>query len=360
MKRAKQLGSALMMAALLTTSFTTLPQVHAESTFDPTAIQIDPPAPLINLQINGTAIDPEKNYIYQNEKEHYMVPLREAAEKLGYKVDWNQAKQMLELSKGPRFFMIQIGKDNYNINKMLVNLGDAPILNDGKTYVPLSFFSEVLNETVTVNDKFHLTITGADAQPDVHVAPIKDGTVTEIVHGKEGYFVTINGFAHGIRLGVYDTTEIVSADGKKLAVTDLKPGMNISATVGAAMTMSIPPQATASKIVVNETAPELLATEGEIAEVTTQKDGSKTVLISKGYGLNDTGYASVLLKLSPDTKLINTVDNSEVKADQLVKGQKIVAFYGPIVTKSLPPQAGAVKILVDIELPEVSTLPAPQ
>ncbi|MGO0059177.1 copper amine oxidase N-terminal domain-containing protein [Brevibacillus fluminis] len=359
MKRAKQLGSALMMAALLTTSFTTLPQVHAESTIAPPVIQIDPPAPLVNLQINGDALDPQKNYIYQNEKEHYMVPLREAAEKLGYKVEWNQAKKMLEVSKGPRFFMIQIGQDNYNINKMQVKLGDAPILNEGKTYVPLSFFSEVLKENVKVNDRFHLTITGQDAQPDVHVAPIKEGTVTEIVHGKEGYFVTINGFAYGMRLGIYDDTEIVSADGKKLAVTDLKPGMSISATVGAAMTMSIPPQATASKIVVNENAPELLATQGEIAEVTTQKDGSKTVLISNGIGLNDKGFASVLLKLSADTKLINTVDNSEIKADQLKKGQKIVAFYGPMATKSLPPQTQAVKILVDIE-PEQTTLPAPK
>ncbi|MGE5701889.1 MAG: copper amine oxidase N-terminal domain-containing protein [Clostridia bacterium] len=348
MKHAKQIGSAVLMAVLLTGSLT-LPTVYAESALHPAGIQNDPPPPPITLQINGEVLDPEETVIYEDEHEHYMLPLRQAAEKLGYTLKWNQEKRMLELTKGQRFIMLQIGKDQYNINKMAVTLGDAPKLQNGKTYVPLAFFSEILKENVVVNDRFHLSITGGDADPAVHIAPVKEGTITDVVQGKEGFFVTINGFANGIRLGINDKTEIVTVDGKKLTVDDLKPGMTISATVGPAMTLSIPPQAMATKIIVTETGAELLGTEGAITQITTLPDGTKTVVIEKGVALGGKGFESVVLKLSDKTELFSTLDNSKVKADQLKEGQTIIAFYGPMVTKSLPPQAQAVKILVNVQ-----------
>ncbi|MCP3776664.1 YobA family protein [Paenibacillus sp. MZ04-78.2] len=45
--------------------------------------------------------------------------------------------------------------------------------------------------------------------------------------------------------------------------------------------------------------------------------------------------------------MIGTKDNQLVAADQLKKGDKVYAFYGPILTKSLPPIGQAVKIVVE-------------
>ncbi|MGE5704603.1 MAG: copper amine oxidase N-terminal domain-containing protein, partial [Clostridia bacterium] len=302
------------------------------------------PAELVKLEVNGQAIDPVENMIYQNAKGVYMIPLRQTAELLDYEVKWNQQQKVSDVSKGNHLHILKIGADRYNINKMLIQLGTAPEMNGEKTFVPLTFFSDVLKVKVSFKDK---TISISNEQ--LEAAPIKQGTITEIRQDKQGGEININGFLYGIRLAINDQTEIVTTDNKKLAFADLKPGMVVEATHASIMTMSIPPLSSAFKIVVKETAPELLATMGEISEIRTNEDGSKTLSILKGQGLNSNGYESVVLHLSADTKLINAKDNSELDADQLKQGQRVIAFYGPMMTRSMPPQGGAVKILVEVE-----------
>jgi hypothetical protein len=78
---------------------------------------------------------------YTNEKGNVMVPLRAIAEALGYDVTWNNELQSVFLSKNISF---RIGLDSYNYMKMApIQLGTAPAIVEGKTFVPLSFFKEV-------------------------------------------------------------------------------------------------------------------------------------------------------------------------------------------------------------------------
>ena len=70
-----------------------------------------------------------------------MVPLRGIAEALGYEVKWEAETQRIFLGVQ---ISLEIGKDAYNYMRVApIQLGTAPELVDGKTYVPLQFFKEV-------------------------------------------------------------------------------------------------------------------------------------------------------------------------------------------------------------------------
>lgn len=77
--------------------------------------------------------------MYINENGVIMVPLRQMAEALGYKVIWNEENRSVEVVKGANWFLVKIGKDDYNLAKSIVKLGTAPELIDWTTYVPLDF-----------------------------------------------------------------------------------------------------------------------------------------------------------------------------------------------------------------------------
>ncbi|MDW7671506.1 MAG: copper amine oxidase N-terminal domain-containing protein [Bacillota bacterium] len=72
-----------------------------------------------------------------------MVPLKHIAEALGCHVMWNADLQMVMLSDS---FTVTIGQDAYvDMSKEApVTLGTAPEIREGRTFVPLHFFKEVV------------------------------------------------------------------------------------------------------------------------------------------------------------------------------------------------------------------------
>ncbi|MCM3078269.1 MULTISPECIES: hypothetical protein [Brevibacillus] len=116
------------------------------------------------------------------------------------------------------------------------------------------------------------------------------------------------------------------------------------------MTASLPPITSATKIVVKDStdALEMLGTSGEVTEVTTTADGH-TQLTIKGEKLSDQSVEHITLTLTDDTPIIGTKDNQPIQVDDLEKGAKVFGFYGPKMTRSLPPIAEAVKIVVEEE-----------
>ncbi|MGN7454051.1 copper amine oxidase N-terminal domain-containing protein [Paenibacillus pasadenensis] len=71
-----------------------------------------------------------------------MVPLRAVVEALGQKLTWDASTKSSRIGLATT---LTIGKDYYVYNKMApIELGAAPALVDGKTYVPLQFFRDVM------------------------------------------------------------------------------------------------------------------------------------------------------------------------------------------------------------------------
>ncbi|MFM1653311.1 copper amine oxidase N-terminal domain-containing protein [Brevibacillus sp. B_LB10_24] len=360
MKSVKLLGTAALFTAMFATSVHPAAAIYNVNQGQ-SADKLDPNQAVIlsqpldsagglhyNLVVNGKGLSRDENKVYENNQKEIMVPLRAIAEELGYKLTWNPETQGTELVKGNQWFLIKIGEDQYNIARMNVTLGTAPELKDDKTYVPLKFVQDVLKENVTVGVTGTITISSEKSEEVA--ANTKEGTITNIITGEKGSQIELNGFLNGIRLNISDETEIVTEDNQKRTVSDLALGMEIKVVHAPFMTLSIPPMTTAEKIIVkgSQAAKDTLGTAGEIAEVTTAADGSKKVLV-KGEKLTDLGYEQIYLRVDKDTPILSTKDNQPLSLDDLKQGAKVYAFYGPIVTKSMPPMGGATKILVENE-----------
>ncbi len=102
------------------------------------------------LVVNGSELSTVDAAVYTDAKGTVTVPLRIVAEALGYELKWNAKEQAAELRKGAQWTVVRTGKDEYVINKMApVALGAAPVINsEGKMYVPLAFFSDILKADV--------------------------------------------------------------------------------------------------------------------------------------------------------------------------------------------------------------------
>jgi hypothetical protein len=356
MKTTKVLGTVLFTAILAVNT------VSASAANEPSPIQLPQPqanvtaVPLDSygglnflLVINGQGLTKEEAPIYVGAQNTIMIPIRVAAEALGYKLTWKQENQALELVKGNQWLSLQIGQDKYSFAKMNVPLGVVPELVNEKTYVPLSYFEKVLNVAMTVAPTGTITITSKDSGSESVDALTKQGSVTSITYRENGDGeIGLNGYGHGIRLTISKETEIVSADNKKLTLADLKLGMSIEATHSMVMAMSMPPLTNAKKILVKDALADTptLGTAGEIQEVSAAEDGTVRLLV-KGEKLSDNSFELVALNVGSSTQVIGTKDNQPVAVDQLKQGDKVYAFYGPILTKSLPPIGTAAKILVE-------------
>lgn len=79
---------------------------------------------------------------YTNDQGTVMVPLRAIAKALGYEVTWHNDTRTVTLGDD---ITLTIGKDSYiRGSEAPISLGTAPELKGDKTFVPMSFFREVI------------------------------------------------------------------------------------------------------------------------------------------------------------------------------------------------------------------------
>lgn len=101
--------------------------------------------PINDVSIMDIIVNHEKieaPVAYTNEEGTVMLPLRAIAEALGLNVKWNQELQSITLAEDISF---RIGEDNYiYMGTTPIQLGTAPELVEGRTFLPLSFFKELI------------------------------------------------------------------------------------------------------------------------------------------------------------------------------------------------------------------------
>lgn len=110
------------------------------------------------VTVNGDKADFDKYEIYKQDS-HIMVPLRAVAEKLGFKVEWNNERQGITLDNKEVNTTVYIGEDTYYMASSFAigmsaptPLGAAPALKNGTTYVPAEMFDILCGSgTVTVD-----------------------------------------------------------------------------------------------------------------------------------------------------------------------------------------------------------------
>ena len=80
------------------------------------------------------------------------LPLRPLMEKMDYQVFWDAGMQNVSMEKGDQTSFMTIGSNQYVRNGQTITLDNAPILVNGKTMVPVTFFTNVMNKTVEVSN----------------------------------------------------------------------------------------------------------------------------------------------------------------------------------------------------------------
>lgn len=125
------------------------------------------------ITVDGKTLDLGNKHIYEKNG-NLMVPVRLAAEALGFKVKWDNEKRSAELDNGEVKTDVSIGDDLYcMISSTAIGmstptkLGAAPELIDSCTYVPVKMFGILLcDESAVAADGKSITINsdGGNAQ----------------------------------------------------------------------------------------------------------------------------------------------------------------------------------------------------
>jgi hypothetical protein len=107
------------------------------------------------------------------------------------------------------------------------------------------------------------------------------------------------------------------------------------------------PQTTAAEIVVKKRLPsrEVLGTAGTVESVASYPDGTIRILV-KGEKLTELSPSTVSLIVSAETEIVSAKDKSRLSPHDLKPGMRVCAFYGPALTRSIPPMGKAEKIVV--------------
>lgn len=300
------------------------------------------PVKELSVNVNGKAI--EQAAILDKGQQTVLVPLRQVAESLGFEVKWNAQVKAAEVQKGAISSYAKVGEDRYPFAKMYKTLGAEPRILNGSTYVPVAFVDEILQAEVNVSGD---VVTVVDEESEA--APVRTGTITTINKTGDGKVsILVNGYETGIVLHVNADTKITSADGKELKAEDLKLGMEVEATHQKMMAMSMPPQSGAISIVVKSSleSQEVLGTAGKVVSIEKDQEGTYKMLV-EGQKLVENAPEKVALIINEDTVIVSAKDNKELKPEDLKKDSKVFAFYGPKLTRSLPPIGVAEKIVVE-------------
>ncbi|MBR7163828.1 MAG: copper amine oxidase N-terminal domain-containing protein [Clostridia bacterium] len=81
-----------------------------------------------------------------------MVPIRAVAEKLGYKVNWDGANQLVSMiGEDGTSLLFSVGSNVAQKNSEAFSLEVAPFIHNGRTYLPLRAVAEAMSATVDWN-----------------------------------------------------------------------------------------------------------------------------------------------------------------------------------------------------------------
>ncbi|WP_211747244.1 copper amine oxidase N-terminal domain-containing protein [Paenibacillus sp. Marseille-Q4541] len=295
----------------------------------------------VTITVNGQAI--EDGYQIST-ADQPMIPVRSLAEALGMELTWVKDTKASELTKGNVWTSIATGKDQYNVNKMLVTLGQAPEIVNNIQYVPLNFVSKVLHGNVNVEGS-KVTITTDNGNESEQEVTKASGVITSLNNYNGNSSIHINGYSStGIVLNVGEDTEFVLSNGNKLELKDLKVGDQVDVEHAMFSTLSLPPQSPVYKITVTEQADaEMVVAEGSIGEVRNSDAGELSFLVK---GTGEEAANDIVFQIGENTKVVNT-KGEEVDPSTLKKDDYVIGFHNGVTTRSLPPIANAMKIVVD-------------
>ncbi|KGK99612.1 hypothetical protein LI82_01175 [Methanococcoides methylutens] len=157
------------------------------------------------------------------------------------------------------------------------------------------------------------------------------------------------GYPCDLYLMIGEETTIADIDGDELSIDDLTEGTRIEAHYGPMTTRSLPPQSVAVSIVVLDedvpTGPQPVKTIGTILGTEVRSENTVLLLDQDDIDIGE-GYPCDIFLVTAQETTITDSNGNELSFEDLTEGTRVEAYYGPMVTASLPPQSGTLKIVV--------------
>lgn len=134
----------------------------------------------ISIYLDGYKIETDVKPFISSSRT--FVPIRFISEKIGCKVDWNQEKQRVTISKDNNNIKLTIGKKDILINdKENVKNDVAPLIKNSRTFVPLRFIAEYFDlETKWNSKEYRIDLISKDENKNLsedekfYVSSVKD------------------------------------------------------------------------------------------------------------------------------------------------------------------------------------------
>ncbi|SDF56936.1 Copper amine oxidase N-terminal domain-containing protein [Paenibacillus sp. cl6col] len=94
------------------------------------------------LVVNGEGLGEISKEVFTTEH-NVMVPIEEIGKALGYKVEKNDKTGAYEFMRGARWIALKEGDKRASVAKMFVELKEAPVVKNGKLFIPLDSMQDV-------------------------------------------------------------------------------------------------------------------------------------------------------------------------------------------------------------------------
>ncbi|RED57977.1 stalk domain-containing protein [Cohnella lupini] len=209
-----------------------------------------------------------------------------------------------------------------------------PIYINGKAYLPARDTAAALGYDLSWSSSGkQIELTGQEEEAAEYV-PIS-GVIVSVTPQADGkYTIELlgKGTNNWIILTADEDTVLTNESGETFAAKDLKAGTQVYAEYGPVIAMSFPGQSHAAKIVVNS---ETLVKEDVIQSVEKTEDGWQ---VKFGETKDGTTTTTLVLTAGKETSVM-TSEGQPVEWANVKAGTKVTAYYGPFMTKSLPPQS---------------------
>lgn len=342
----KRIFAAFAAMALLATTFTSMAEYDPNKVVNDNEMSTKMITVDYNMALNGNGFEsPEP---FEGEDGMLMLPLRAMTEEMGFTVEWQGETSTIILTKGPVYITMNAHQDGYTFSRTApMQLGTAPILKDGVTYVPANFVTDVLGGAYRTEENGTISIFDSE---------LKDTALIQSVNAEEKQ-ITVNDIVKGeVVLNIGEETYITDEEGTVVPFEELVEGLTLKVTYSEMMTRSLPPMNTPQTIVVKSGSPAMTLPSDEavatadvaIIETIDAEEGTVTV--------NDLVRGAVVLVFGEDAA-ITGIDGAEIKLADLKAGMTVEIVYGDAMTMSLPPINNPVSVKVISETPAVQIDP---
>lgn len=305
-KNIKKIIPMVAIATLMTTSVFANSPKKENTTLEQSNVKEN------SIYINGQLLE-NANLIKENGKT--LMPVRAIFEKLGYEIDYDANNKIISMSKMPHYITFSTTKDAYTFSRMAPQpLGQAPIVKEGVTYVPVELFDLMGMEIkLTSNNVLYI---GDGLEQEESTSAKKEQIIIKEIDEKNNT-ITVEDDKRGIVvLNIKDIKIDYTTEDK-----DLMVGQALNVEYGDIMTASEPPINIPKSVKVVDK-----FSYGEVLNV--EKDDKNNTLVS----FKDEEIGEVVLVLSPDFKVDYTTEDKEIKT-----GQYLEVVLSRVMTMSLPP-----------------------